>query len=101
MKYSLLLQQNEKQVLESLQKQFNITLSGEYPADFHSIKAALEKRWKELKAGDVSLETLCAFEGQVKYIKDLDAVLKSSYDKRQKDIADKRALIHAHFTNWA
>ena len=100
MKYSLLLQQNEKQVLESLQKQFNITLSGEYPADFQTIKEALKKRWEELKEGDVSLEVLGAFESQVKYMKDLDLLIKTAYDKRQKEIADRRSLIHDHFTNW-
>jgi hypothetical protein len=101
MKYSLLLQQNEKQVLESLQKQFNITLSGEYPADFQVIKETLKKRWEELKKGDVSLEALSTFESQVKYMKDLDAIIKTAYDKHQKEIADRRSLIHDHFNNWA
>lgn len=100
MKYLKLLQQNEQNVLESIQKQFSITLSGEYPADFQVIKAALKKRWEELKDGDVSLETLGTFESQVKYMKDLDVVIKMAYDKHQKEIADHRALIHDHFTNW-
>ena len=86
--------------MESIQKQFNITLSGEYPADFQAIKIALEKRWKELKEGDVSLEVLSTFESQVKYMKDLDILIKSAYDKHQKEIADHRSLIHDHFTNW-
>lgn len=100
MKYLLLLQSNEKQVLESLQKQFNMTLSGEYPADFQAIKTALEKRWEELREGDVSLEVLGSFESQVKYMKNLDAVLKNAYIEQQKKIADHKALIHDHFTNW-
>lgn len=100
MKYLKLLQQNETNVLESLQKQFNITLSGEYPADFQVIKAALQKRWEELKEGDVSLEILGTFESQVAYMKDLDAIIKTAYDKHQKEIADRRSLIHDHFTNW-
>lgn len=100
MKYQLLLQQNEKQVLESLQKHFNIALSGDYPADFQLIKTTLKECWEELKEGDVSLEVLGTFEAQVKYIRDLDAILKSAYDKQQKEIADQRALIHDHFTNW-
>lgn len=100
MKYSLLLQQNEKQVLESLQKQFNITLSGEYPADFQVIKETLKKRWEELKEGDVSLEVLNTFRAQVEYMKDLDATIKTAYDKQQKEIADYRSLIHDYFTNW-
>ena len=100
MKYFKLLQQNEQNVLESIQKQFNITLSGEYPNDFQEIKAALKKRWEELKEGDVSLETLGTFESQVKYLKDLDVIIKMAYDKHQKEIADRRSLIHDHFNNW-
>ena len=100
MNYFKLLQQNEKQVLESLQKQFNITLSGEYPADFQEIKAALKKRWEELKEGDVSLETLGTFESQVKYMKNLDTGLKNAYNEQQEKIADQRSLIHDHFNNW-
>lgn len=100
MKYSLLLLQNEKQVLESIQKQFNLAFSGKYPSDFQIIRTALEKRWKDLKAGEVSLEILSAFESQVKYMKNLDAVLKKTYEQRKKEIADQRALIHDHFTNW-
>jgi phage regulator Rha-like protein len=101
MKYLKLLQQNETNVLESIQKQFSITLNGEYPADFLVIKAALKKRWEELKKGDVSLEALSTFESQVKYMKDLDAIIKTAYDKHQKEIADHRSLIHDHFNNWA
>jgi hypothetical protein len=100
MKYSLLLSQSEKQVLESIQKQFNLAFSGKYPGDFQIIRTALEKRWKELKAGEVSLEVLSSFESQVKYMKNLDMALKNAYEQRQKEIADQRALIHDHFTNW-
>ena len=99
MKYFNLLQQQEKDFINSLQSELGFTLENEFQKDFAVIKSALKDKFGPLKDSENTVE-LGITLAQIKKAKEIQSYLQeienNMFDERNQYVQD----IEKEFANW-
>lgn len=99
MKYFNLLQQHEKDFINSLQKECSFTLQNEFQADFATIKAALKDKFGPLKT-TLDLTNLGTLQAQVNKVKEMYQYLQSIENQRMQERDTYVQGIEQDLANW-
>lgn len=99
MKYQSLLSQPEKDFIESLTQEFNLTLQHDFRSDFTTIKSALKDKFGSLKTS-MDTTNLGILQAQVKKITEIYQYLESIESQMILDRDTYVQNIEEAFNNW-